>query len=96
MSPPYGDGEFFLQAIMEFLGPPAPSRLVAPEAEAPLTAREREVLRLLAAGHTQPEIASALCISAFTVSRHVVNLYAKIGAHRRAEAVSWAIRHGVE
>jgi DNA-binding CsgD family transcriptional regulator len=95
MAPPYGDGALLVQAVMEFLGPPEPLPRAAAASPNPLTAREHEILRLLAAGRTQPEIASALCISAFTVSRHVVNLYAKIGAHRRAEAVSWAIHHGV-
>jgi DNA-binding CsgD family transcriptional regulator/pimeloyl-ACP methyl ester carboxylesterase len=60
-----------------------------------LSPREREVLALLADGQTEREIASSLCISPATASRHVANLYAKLGVHRRAEAVAWAIRNGV-
>ncbi len=95
IAPPYGDPELTLQAIAEFLGPPEASSPASSAAEIPLTPRETEVLRLLAAGRTQPEIAAELVISTSTVSRHVVSLYAKIGAHRRAEAVTWAIRHGL-
>ena len=96
MPPPYGETEPYLQAVMEFLGPPplaAPP--VATVDESHLSPREREVLSLLAAGRTEPEIATALFISRSTVSRHVVSVYTKIGAHRKAEAVAWAIRHGL-
>jgi DNA-binding CsgD family transcriptional regulator len=48
-----------------------------------LTAREIEVLRLLAAGHSNPEIAAALVISVKTVERHLANTYVKIGAQPR-------------
>ena len=51
-----------------------------------LTAREAEVLALLAAGRTNKEIAAELVLSPATVERHVTNLYRKIGTHRRAEA----------
>lgn len=55
------------------------------------------MLSLLTAGLTQPEeVAAELCISPATVSRHVVSVYGKIGAHRRAEAVAWAIHHGFD
>ena len=53
------------------------------------------MLSLLTAGLTQPEVAAELCVSPATVSRHVVSVYGKIGAHRRAEAVAWAIHHGI-
>jgi DNA-binding CsgD family transcriptional regulator len=49
-----------------------------------LSAREVEVLRLLAGGRTSKEIAAQLVLSAHTVERHIANLYAKIGARRRA------------
>jgi DNA-binding CsgD family transcriptional regulator/tetratricopeptide (TPR) repeat protein len=58
-----------------------------------LTAREREVLGLLATGKTNQEIADALVLSLRTVERHTVNIYAKIGARGRAEAVGYALRH---
>ncbi len=60
-----------------------------------LSPREREVRRLLAAGHSNRRIAAALCLSPRTVQRHVANVYLKIGAHCRAEATAYALRHGL-
>ncbi len=60
-----------------------------------LTAREAEVLGLLAAGKTNSEIAEALVLSRHTVVRHLANAYAKIGATNRAEATAFATRHGL-
>jgi DNA-binding CsgD family transcriptional regulator len=60
-----------------------------------LSAREQEILGLLANGHTSREIAAALFLSSHTVERHVANLYAKIGARRRADAVAYALQHGM-
>jgi DNA-binding CsgD family transcriptional regulator len=60
-----------------------------------LTAREAEVLSLLAGGRTNKEIAAALVLSPGTVERHVANFYRKIGAHRRAEATVYALDHGL-
>jgi DNA-binding CsgD family transcriptional regulator len=60
-----------------------------------LTAREAEVLGLLAAGKTNKEIAAQLVLSPATVERHVANLYRKIGARRRAEATAYALNHGL-
>ena len=60
-----------------------------------ITAREAEVLRLLASGRTSREIGEELFLSVRTVERHVTNVYAKIGAHGRAEATAFAIRHGI-
>jgi ATP/maltotriose-dependent transcriptional regulator MalT len=60
-----------------------------------LTEREREVLRLLAAGQSNPEIARALFISAKTVSVHVSNLLAKLGVSGRVEAAAVAHRLGM-
>jgi len=53
----------------------------------PLTEREREVLRLLAVGQSNPEIARALYVEVNTVKTHVKNLYSKLGAHSRMHAV---------
>ncbi|MEO6398940.1 MAG: alpha/beta fold hydrolase [Tepidiformaceae bacterium] len=92
--PPYGDPELILQALGEFLGPPPASPVEASAPLRQLSTRESEVLRLLAAGHTQPEIATALTISPSTVSHHVESVYSKIGVHRRAEAATWAVRNG--
>lgn len=67
---------------------------VQPE-ETRLSKREREVLRLLAEGNSNKEIAAALTLSVFTVERHLVNIYAKIGARGRADATAWALKNGV-
>jgi DNA-binding NarL/FixJ family response regulator len=58
-----------------------------------LTHREIEVLRLIASGHTNKEIAGTLVLSERTVERHISNLYAKIGARGRADATTYALRH---
>jgi predicted ATPase/DNA-binding CsgD family transcriptional regulator len=60
-----------------------------------LTEREREVLALLAAGRSNPQIGQALFISAKTVSVHVSNILAKLGVSGRAEAAAMAHRLGV-
>ena len=58
-----------------------------------LSPREREVLRLLAAGKSDREIAEALFISKETASTHVKHVRRKLGVHSRAAAVAYAIRH---
>jgi pimeloyl-ACP methyl ester carboxylesterase/DNA-binding CsgD family transcriptional regulator len=60
-----------------------------------LSPREIEVLRLLAGGDTNGQIAARLGLSINTVERHVVNVYRKIDARGRAEATAWALRNGV-
>ena len=60
-----------------------------------LTAREREVLSLLAAGRSNPEIGRALFISTKTASVHVSNILAKLGVSGRVEAAVVAQRLGV-
>jgi DNA-binding CsgD family transcriptional regulator len=60
-----------------------------------LSPRETEVIRLLAAGESNGQIAGRLGLSINTVERHVSNLYRKIDARGRAEATAWAIRNGV-
>jgi DNA-binding NarL/FixJ family response regulator len=60
-----------------------------------LTARETEVLRLIARGLSNPEIAGQLFISEATVKTHINNTFAKIGARHRAEAVRYAYRKGI-
>jgi DNA-binding NarL/FixJ family response regulator len=67
----------------------------APVADAPLSPREVEVLRLLAVGRTTREIADALVIAVPTVDRHITHIYAKIGSRGRAAAAAYAIRHGL-
>ena len=62
----------------------------------PLTEREADVLAQLATGLTNKEIATALGISVPTVERHLANLYPKIGARRRVDATTYALRHGLD
>jgi len=60
-----------------------------------LTDREQEVLRYLAEGSSNSEIADALVISSKTVARHRENIMQKLGLHSRAELVRYAIRKGI-
>jgi len=60
-----------------------------------LTAREVEVLRLLARGLPNKEIAERLVISPKTVANHVEHIYSKIGASTRAAAALFAMSHGL-
>jgi DNA-binding CsgD family transcriptional regulator len=58
-----------------------------------LTAREREVLTLIATGRTNRAIATQLFISEKTVARHVANIFAKLGLTSRAAATAYAYKH---
>ena len=60
-----------------------------------LTARECEVLRLVATGETNRAIATALVISEHTVGRHLQNIFAKLGVSSRAAATAYAYEHGL-
>ena len=68
-----------------------PSRMFADQ----LTAREREVLALLAEGASGQGVARRLGISTNTVRTHVQSILAKLQVHSRLEAVAFAVRHGV-
>jgi DNA-binding NarL/FixJ family response regulator len=59
----------------------------------PLTARELEVLRLIAAGHTNKTIADALYVSERTIDRHVSNILTKLEVRSRAAATAYAYTH---
>jgi DNA-binding NarL/FixJ family response regulator len=70
--------------------------LVTPEhTETALTAREREVLVLVASGKSNREIADALVISERTARTHVSNVLVKLGLASRTQAALWAIREGL-
>ena len=60
-----------------------------------LTAREVEVLRLVAAGRSNPQIAAALFLSQKTVQRHLSNIFTKLGVGSRTAATSFAHRNGI-
>jgi DNA-binding NarL/FixJ family response regulator len=66
---------------------------VEPGAIDELTPREREVLTLIARGHTNSEIAAALHISGLTVKSHVGRIFTKMGLRDRAAAIVFAYRH---
>jgi LuxR family maltose regulon positive regulatory protein len=76
-----------LGAFGENITSPAPKKSILPE---PLTEREIEVLELMAAGLTNPEIAEKLVVSAGTVKKHASHIYKKLGAHSRTEAAARA------
>jgi len=72
-----------------------PSPVRPPDSRATLSTREREVLRLVATGYVTEEIAVQLTISSQTVNAHVKNIYRKLHAHTRAQAVSFASHRGL-
>ena len=85
-----------------YVNPELGARLVAAEAEAqrraeddPLSDREREVLRLLALGHTNQEIAGMLYISVRTAETHRAHIMRKLGLETRAELVRYALSSGL-
>jgi two-component system, NarL family, response regulator NreC len=80
-----------------YINPVLGARLAA-EPEGPpggLTPREIEVLRLVAAGHTNPEIAEKLVISIRTVETHRAAIHRKLNTNSRAEVVAFAREHGL-
>ncbi len=72
--------------------PPAPS---APQAGEALSARETEVLRLVALGNTSQQISNELLISVNTVETHRAHIMEKLGLHGRAQLVRYAIAKGL-
>jgi DNA-binding CsgD family transcriptional regulator len=84
-----------IRAIAEALAVADAATASAPAAPAGLTPREREVLRFLAEGRTDREIAATLFISRRTASEHVGNILRKLGARSRADAATCAVRRGL-
>jgi DNA-binding CsgD family transcriptional regulator len=81
-----------VEAVLEAAGPRVRRRVEGP---AGLTAREVEVLRLLARGCSNKEIAARLVISPKTAGKHVEHIYQKIDASSRAAASLFAVQHGL-
>jgi DNA-binding CsgD family transcriptional regulator len=82
-----------LGAVPDLIRLEALSRTAAPKTAGGLTAREVEVLRLVAAGKSNRAIAAELVISEKTVARHVSNIFTKLGLSSRAAATAYAYEH---
>ncbi|MGQ4402624.1 response regulator [Streptomyces hayashii] len=76
------------EVIVDLVG-----QVVSPAPE--LTVREREVVRLVADGHSNRAIADSLYLSEATIKTHLVRIYRKLGVDNRAAAVSEAARRGL-
>jgi RNA polymerase sigma factor (sigma-70 family) len=74
--------------------PARPDTAGAHRGPTPLTPREHEIVRLIARGLSNREIADELVISPATAARHVANILAKLGFSSRTQVASWATRHG--
>jgi DNA-binding CsgD family transcriptional regulator len=88
------------RAVFERLGAVLDLRSLEASSDSPppgpshrLTEREREVLRLVAAGKTNKHIAAALFLSEKTIERHVSNVFSKLGVPSRAAATAYAYEH---
>jgi DNA-binding NarL/FixJ family response regulator len=93
---PFDCGEFRarLRRSLARTDPPTPE-VIAPAEGLHLSEREREILALLAAGHSQDEIATELFISPKTVATHIQHVLLKLNVRSRAQAVAAAYRLGV-
>jgi len=90
-------GDMYVHPSMTraLFSPPFPAvSAIRPDAEE-LTAREVEVLRLLARGYTNRQIADRLSISPRTAEGHRANLSAKLGFHSRVQLVEYAEKHNL-
>ncbi len=89
-----GESAWTREELRRVTGALATPRLNA-DVEVPLTQRESEVLRQLALGLTNKEIAQALNISYETVKEHVQHILRKVGVSDRTQAAVWAVRRGL-
>lgn len=71
------------------------NRVVTPDPDVPLTQREMQVLRHVALGLSNKEIAKSLAISVETVKEHVQNILRKLAVSDRTQAAVWAVRRGL-
>jgi DNA-binding CsgD family transcriptional regulator len=94
---PFTNAQSAVDAIDSFLLELFPENQKAPATtgKLPLTPRETDILRLIAAGLTSREMARRLSLSVRTVGRHITNIYDKIGARGRADATAYAMKHGI-
>ena len=89
-----GENVWTREELRRVTGALATPRLSS-DIEVPLTQRESEVLRQLALGLTNKEIAMALSISYETVKEHVQHILRKVGVSDRTQAAVWAVRKGL-
>jgi DNA-binding NarL/FixJ family response regulator len=81
--------------LLQHLRATAPVTNVQPSTQAALSPRELEVLRLLASGKDNGEIARDLSISAKTVKNHVSSIFVKLQLENRIQAAVYAVRSGI-
>jgi DNA-binding NarL/FixJ family response regulator len=77
------------------VSPEVAAEIAEHAADDALTPRELDVLRLIAGGNANKEIAGQLCIAEETVKSHVTNILAKLGANDRTHAVTTALKRGI-
>lgn len=87
--------EIAKRVLERVAGSMSPSSRGSPSGSAGLTERELSVLRLLAQGRRNREIAQALNISERTVGNHIVNIYNKLHINDRAQAIIYAVQKGI-
>lgn len=93
---PFDSGEFHARLRRSLRrADTSPTRFDAPASEFTLSAREHEVLALLADGRSQQDIASTLFISPKTVATHIQHVLTKLSVHSRAQAVAAAFSRGL-
>jgi pimeloyl-ACP methyl ester carboxylesterase/DNA-binding CsgD family transcriptional regulator len=96
LHPPWlGDSAAVVAALTAFLDAHDPASAAPATDDGPLSDREREVLRLVADGLSDTEIARRLIVSPHTVHRHVANIRSKLRQPSRAAAVAYAAREGM-
>jgi DNA-binding CsgD family transcriptional regulator len=83
------------ESTAESIGPTPQKRIDITAESSGLTARELEVLRLVAVGMSDREIGEALSISRATAARHIANIFGKIGVNSRTAAAAYAFRRGL-
>jgi non-specific serine/threonine protein kinase len=74
-------------------GPPTSASDRSADVAALLSPREQEVVRLIARGYTNRQIAKDLFIAEPTAERHAANIFSKLGVHSRAQVAAWSVEH---
>ncbi|MEU1180246.1 response regulator transcription factor [Streptomyces sp. NPDC005820] len=83
-----------VRLLQHLTAPQPPAAAPRPAAAEPLTDRELDVVRLVALGRTNAEIAAELYVSLSTVKTHLSSVQLKLGARNRVEIAAWAWQHG--